>query len=145
MKRAWKFASVLLALVIMFSAVATPAFAGTKPPPVPPPDGKCESFSLLAIHGVNGKPLGLPKELPVDVYVNGGYAFTFEFKDTVGPLTLPAGEYTITVNLAGTVTQVMSLGPVNIPGCTKVVVKARLVDGVPTLVAKVRDLTQPKK
>jgi hypothetical protein len=142
MKRAWKFASVLLALVIMFSAVATPAFAGTKPPP---PDGKCETFILLAIHGVNGKPLGLPMELPVDVYVNGGYAFTFEFRDTVGPLTLPAGVYTITVNLAGTETQVMSLGPVEIPGCTKVVVKAKLVDGVPTLVAKVRDLTQPKK
>jgi hypothetical protein len=143
MKHAWKFASVLLALAIMFSALATPAFAGTKPPP--PPDGKCESFILLAIHGINGKPLGLPKELPVDVYVNGGYAFTFEFKDAVGPLTLPAGEYTITVNLAGTETQVMSLGPVNIPGCTKVVVKARLVDGVPTLVAKVWDLTKPKK
>lgn len=145
MKQAWKFASILLALVIMFSAVTTPAFAGTKPPP-PPPDGKCESFFLVAIHGVNGKPLGLPKELPVDVYVNGGYAFTFEFKDSVGPLTLPAGEYTITVNLAGTDTQVMSLGPLNIPGCTKVVVKARLVEGVPTLVvARVWDLTRPKK
>lgn len=144
MKRIWKFASALLAVAILLSAVATPAFAGTKPPP-PPPDGKCESFYLLAIHGINGKALGLPMALPVDVYVNGGYAFTFEFKDAVGPLMLPAGEYTITVNLAGTETQVMSLGPVNIPGCTKVVVKARLVDGVPTLVAKVWDLTKPKK
>lgn len=145
MKRVWKFSAVLLAVLIMLSAVTAPAFAGTKPPPPPPPDGKCESFYLVAIHGINGKALGLPKALPVDVYVNGGYAFTFEFKDAVGPLMLPAGEYTITVNLAGTDTQVMSLGPAEIPGCTKVVVKAQLVNGVPTLVAKVWDLTQPKK
>jgi hypothetical protein len=143
MKQIWKFASALLAVAILLGAVASPAFAGTKPPP--PPDGKCEYFYLLAIHGINGKALGLPMALPVDVYVNGAYAFTFEFKDAVGPLTLPAGEYTITVNLAGTDTQVMSLGPAYIPGCTKVVVKARLVNGVPTLVAKVWDLTFPKK
>lgn len=145
MNLGWKLTSALLAVVIMLGAVSAPAFAGTKPPPPPPPDGKCTEFVLLAIHGINGKALGLPMALPVDVYVNGGYAFTFEFKDTFGPVMLPAGEYTITVNLAGTDTQVMSLGPVEIPGCTKVVVKARLVNGVPTLVPKIWDLRMPKK
>lgn len=143
MKRVWKYTSVLLVVAMLLGVFVVPAYAGEKPPP--PTDGKCESFYLLAIHGVNGKPLGLAMELPVDVYVNGGYAFTFEFKDAVGPIMLPAGEYTITVNLAGTDTQVMSLGPVEIPGCTKVVVKARLVNGVPTLVAKIWELKFPKK
>jgi hypothetical protein len=145
MKRGWKLTAALLAVFIMLSALTAPAFAGTKPPPPPPPDGKCESFYLQAVHGINGEKLGLPMALPVDVYVNGGYAFTFEFKDTVGPVMLPAGEYTITVNLAGTDTQVMSLGPAKIPGCVKVVVVAKLVNGVPTLLPKIRELTFPSK
>jgi len=137
MKRGWKFAAALLAMAMMFSAFATPAFAGAKPSS----DKTCDYFYIGAVHRINGERLGLPKELPVDVYVNGGYAFTFKYKEQVGFMKLPAGEYTITVNLAGTDTQVMSLGPVEIPGCVKVVVLAKLVDGVPTLLPKIRQLS----
>ena len=69
---------------------------------------QCKEFYLLAAHGINGERLGLDQELPVDVYVNGGYAFTFQFKDKV-KAKLPVGEYTITVNLARTDTQVIQL------------------------------------
>jgi len=134
MKRAWKFAAALVAIALMFSAFVTPAFAGTRPPV------DCKSIYIVAAHGINGERLGLPKALPVDVYVNGGYAFTFKYKETVGPIKLPAGNYKITVNLAGTQTQVMSLGPVEIPGGVNVTVVAKLVKGVPTLLPKIRQL-----
>jgi hypothetical protein len=143
MKQVWKYVAALLVVVVMLGAASAPAMAGEMPPP--PTDGKCEFFHLGAVHSINGERLGLPMALPVDVYVNGGYAFTFEFKDTVGPVMLPAGRYTVTVNLAGTDTQVMSLGPVDIPGCVKVVVVAKLINGVPTLVPKITQLSWPVK
>jgi hypothetical protein len=74
-------------------------------------DGK---FDLTVRHGINGTSLGLDKDLPVDVYVNGDKAFTFGFKDIVNA-QLDAGTYSIMVKLAGTDTTVMSLGPVTIP------------------------------
>ena len=142
MKRGSYILAALLAVFVMFSAVVPAAFAGDNGQK--PPAGECGEFYLQAVHGINGEKLGLDKELPVDVYVNGAKAFTFEFKDTVGPVKLPAGEYKITVNLAGTDTEVMSLGPTKIPGCVKVVVLAKLVDGTPTLLAKIRNLPAKK-
>jgi hypothetical protein len=136
MRKGFKVIALLLVLLMLFGAAAPAAYAKDVPPP---DDSVCKYFYLGAVHGINGERLGLDAALPVDVYVNGGYAFTFEFKDMV-TAKLPAGEYTITVNLAGTDTEVMSLGPVEIPGCVKVVVKATLVDGVPTLKAKIREL-----
>lgn len=140
MKRSWKVITLLLAVFMLFGASASPAFAKDS---TPPPAEDCKSFYLLAAHGINGERLGLPEELPVDVYVNGDFAFTFEFKDTVKAM-LPAGEYTIDVALAGTDTFVMSLGPVEIPGCVKARVVAKLVDGTPTLLARIRELPQAK-
>ena len=103
----------------------------------------CETWVLGVIHGINGQKLGLDRELPVDVYVNDGYAFTFEFRDTI-KAELPFGEYTFDVRLAGADPDsepVISLGPAEFYGCLKVVVKAKLVDGVPTLaVLRVREL-----
>ena len=141
MKRGSYILAALLALFVLSSAVVPSAFAeGSKPPA-----GECGEFYLLAVHGINGKRLGLEESnLPVDVYVNGGYAFTFEFKDAVGPVALPAGNYKITVNLAGTDQEVMSLGPVDIPGCVKVRVVAKLVDGIPTLLPKITELPSKK-
>jgi hypothetical protein len=54
------------------------------------------------------------------------------------------GEYTIDVRLAGAPSDsapVMSLGPVDIPGCAKVQVVAKLIPGepVPTLVPEIRE------
>jgi hypothetical protein len=123
---------------MLVATMAPAAFAADSPD-----SDQCKQFYLLAAHAINGERLGLDAELPVDVYVNGGYAFTFEFKDTV-KAKLPVGEYTISVNLAGTDTEVMRLGPVDIDGCVKVRVVAKLVDGTPTLLAKIRELPTVK-
>ena len=138
MKQGKKFLFAFIAVLMFFAAIAPPAFAAENQKV-----DDCKSFHLLAAHGINGNRLGLSQELPVDVYVNGDYAFTFEFKDTVRA-KLPAGEYTITVNLADTNTQVMSLGPLDIDGCVKVRVVAKLVNGEPTLLARIRELPTVK-
>ena len=96
------------------------------------------TFDLTVRHGINGRSLGLDKDLPVDVYVNGGKAFTFSFKDIVST-SLPAGEYTIMVKIAGTNTTVMSLGPTDIPAGVDVDIKAKLsANKIPTLKVKVK-------
>lgn len=131
----WKVVAALLAVFMIFGGTASAAFA--KEGPMPPME--CDEFYLRAVHGINGERLGLESELPVDVYVNGGYAFTFEWKDSVNA-KLPAGEYTVDVKLAGTDTTVISLGPVEIDGCYKVVLKATLIDGAPDFKVKIREL-----
>lgn len=71
-------------------------------------------FDLTVKHRIDGDPianqLGIPVDgqLPVDVYVNGAKAFTFELGDTV-KTQLPAGVYNIDVKLAGTNVTVLSL------------------------------------
>ena len=97
-----------------------------------------DTFDIYVKHNINGRSLGLEKELPVDVYVNGNYAFTFEFKqDFTAPL--PAGEYKFEVKLAGTDTTVMSFGPAEIPAGVDVNVKAKLsADKTPVLKVKVK-------
>ncbi len=97
-----------------------------------------DSFDITVKHGINGTSLGLDKDLPVDVYVNGDKAFTFSFKDIVST-SLPAGEYTIMVKLAGTETVVMSLGPVDIPAGVDVGIRAKLsAEKTPTLKVQVK-------
>lgn len=97
-----------------------------------------DSFDITVKHGINGTSLGLDKDLPVDVYVNGDKAFTFSFKDIVST-SLPAGEYTIMVKLAGTETVVMSLGPVEIPAGADVGIRAKLsAEKTPTLKVQVK-------
>ncbi len=59
--------------------------------------------SLRVIHGINGADLGLASPLPVDVYVaeaNACLLQGFEFTEVAGPLSLPAGTYTVTISLA---------------------------------------------
>ena len=63
--------------------------------------------------------------MPVDVYVNGDYAFTFSFGET-RTATLPADEYTISVTLAGDPNEIMGLGPVVIPEGVSVSIRAQL-------------------
>jgi hypothetical protein len=55
---------------------------------------------VTVLHGIRGQDLGLPAELPVDVYVNNALAiedFVFGGQVTVD---LPAGTYAITITLA---------------------------------------------
>jgi len=119
------FATILaIAAVFAFSASAVQADA--------------HEFDLYVKHNINGRSLGLDKELPVDVYVNGGLAFTFSFGESVST-SLPAGEYSIKVNLAGTETTVMSFGPAEIPAGASVSIRATLGAGkTPTLRVNVK-------
>jgi hypothetical protein len=113
-----------MVLVVIFSAAPAKAADNT--------------FDIYVKHNINGRSLGLEKDLPVDVYINGDKAFTFEFKDAVST-SLPAGNYTFTVKLAGTDTTVMSFGPADIPAGVDVNVKAKLsADKTPILKVKVK-------
>lgn len=57
--------------------------------------------TVYVVHGIDGRDLGAPAALPVDVAVNGGCALQkFEFGKFAGPLALPAGSYDIRVSLA---------------------------------------------
>lgn len=98
------------------------------------------TFNLDVFHNINGRSLqlGLDKELPVDVYVNGNNAFTFSFGESFSD-SLPAGEYDIEVKLAGTDFVVMSLYDAEIPAGVNVVIRATLGAGkTPTLRVVVR-------
>ena len=83
------------------------------------------TFDIEVKHNINGRALGLDKELPVDVYLNGDYAFTFEFGDTFAA-ELPANVYSVDVKLGGTGTTVISLPPTPIPSGVSVVIRAQL-------------------
>ena len=88
-----------------------------------------ETFKITIIHNINGKSLGLEKELPVDIYVNGQKAFgDVQFKQTLETM-LEAGNYTFEVKLAGTSTTVMSFGPAEVPADAYVTARARLGQG----------------
>jgi hypothetical protein len=113
-----------LLMVVVFSAA--------------PAQASDNMFDIYVKHNINGRSLGLEKDLPVDVYVNGSKAFTFEFKDDFSA-SLPAGEYTFMVKLAGTDTTVMSFGPADIPAGVDVDVKAKLsANKTPILKVKVK-------
>lgn len=115
-----------IALVFGLAFSAAPAFASEN------------TFDLTVKHNINGRSLGLDKALPVDIYVNGALAIpNFTFGETVN-VSLPAGEYAIKVNLAGTDATVMSLGATEIPAGVDVTIKAQLsADKTPTLKVRV--------
>jgi len=126
LNRYWIIA-VLLGLVMALGIVVAPASAQN------------DEFDISIYHGINGRSLGLTKDLPVDVYVNGGLAIPgLEFKDKI-ETQLPAGEYTFMVKLAGTDTTVMSFGPAEIPAGADVNVHAKLgAKKTPTLKVRVK-------
>lgn len=84
-----------------------------------------ETFDLFVSHNINGLPLGLDRSLPVDVYVNGAYAFTFELGGKV-KTSLPAGEYYIEVKPAGSETAILSLDAGFIPAGVDVSIFAKM-------------------
>jgi len=116
----------IFAIAFAFAFGTTPALASS------------DTFDIYVKHNINGSSLGLEKALPVDVYINGGYAFTFSFGESVST-SLPAGNYFIEVKLAGTNTTVMSLGPADIPADVDVSVNAKLsADKTPVLKVKIK-------
>jgi hypothetical protein len=59
--------------------------------------------TVYVVHGINGKDLGQPEALPVDVQVGDACALTdFRFRDIAGPISLPPGTYDVKVRLAAT-------------------------------------------
>ncbi|UCF26614.1 MAG: DUF4397 domain-containing protein [Chloroflexota bacterium] len=105
---------------------------------VPQASANTGEFNLDVAHLINGKQLDLDKDLPVNVYINGGLAIPdFRFGDKIST-TLPAGSYTIEVTLLdGTPLPSMTVGPVSIPAGVDVNVKALLAsDDTPYLRVK---------
>ncbi len=89
------------------------------------------TFNVNVYHGINGRSLGLSKELPVDIsiYKDGGLLTTIEdftFKSRLST-PLPAGEYLIMVSSdeAGPLPS-MTVGPVQIPEGANVYLHAKL-------------------
>jgi hypothetical protein len=117
MKGIWLAVALVFALFISGSAMATPG----------------SNASVFIVHGINGGDLGLPQELPVDVYVDGTLAIPdFEFGQVVGPVSLPAGEYLIEINLAGTNTTVISANVPFFAGENSTVIAHLTANGAPT-------------
>ncbi|MCX5673336.1 MAG: DUF4397 domain-containing protein [Planctomycetota bacterium] len=57
--------------------------------------------TAYVVHGINGKDLGLPEALPVDVELGGKCVLqNFKFRDIAGPVKLDAGTYDVNVRLA---------------------------------------------
>lgn len=102
------------------------------------------TFNVSVYHGINGKALGLSKELPVMAYVyrNGELLATLplEFKDRI-TANLPAGNYTIKVfsTELNSFVPSMQVGPVELPEGIMVRLNAQLgAGGAPDLVARVK-------
>lgn len=110
----WTIIGIMAALLFVTAFSAQPASASS-------------NFNLEVTHLINGNDLGLDRNLPVDVYLNGSLAIPdFRFGEKV-ETSLAAGWYTITVFLTdGTPLPSMTVGPVNIPAGVDVSVKARL-------------------
>jgi hypothetical protein len=135
MSRISKIFTALTLIAVMAGAVAFAA------PRALASDG---TFNVSVYHGINGKSLGLSKELPVKAYIyrNGEQlaVVPLEFGDRV-TTNLPAGNYTIKVYSTelGSFVPSMQVGPVELPEGIKVRLQAKLGAGnVPDLVARVK-------
>jgi hypothetical protein len=92
------------------------------------------TFDVTVKHSINGRSLGLQKDLPVNVYINGALAIPgFEYGDKV-QTKLSAGTYTITVELAdGTPLPSMTVGPVFVDAGADLIFNAKLQAGTPSI------------
>lgn len=128
-------------LVVIFTLVALLAGAfAFAAPKAKAADG---TFNISVYHGINGRALGLSKELPViaKVYKDGAWLanIPLSFKDRF-TADLPAGTYLIEVEAVGVgPVPSMTLGPVTIPADVDVRIQAQLgPGGVPILKARVK-------
>ena len=128
MSKFFKLSVIVSVFVVAFAF----AFSAT------PAQASSNEFDIYVKHNINGRSLGLEKALPVDVYLNGGYAFTFSFGESFSA-SLPADNYYIEVKLAGTNATVMTLGPADIPAGADVSINATLSGGkAPVLKANIK-------
>jgi hypothetical protein len=128
--------NLILAVIasVMLFAVAFAAF---------PAKAEGNTWDVSVYHGINGRSLGLSKELPVNVtiYKDGApiaFLNDFTFGERVNA-TLPAGEYKVEVfsQELGVIVPSMTLGPVEIPAGADLVIRAVLGAGkTPRLMVK---------
>jgi hypothetical protein len=133
-----RFTKIVSALVLV--AVLAGAFAIAAPRALAS-EGK---FNVSVYHGINGRALGLSKELPVIAYVykdNDVYAMIpLEFKDRF-TTDLPAGNYTIKVfsTELDAFVDSMQVGPVDLPEGIRLGLNATLGQGgVPEIKVRVK-------
>jgi hypothetical protein len=93
-------------------------------------------FDVSVYHGINGRSLGLSKELPVDIHVykDGDLLAVlpdFTFKQRADIQGMEPGEYTIMVKSQelGVFIPSMTVGPVDIPGGVDIRMHAKLGEG----------------
>ena len=120
----------VLALVMVFSLTAPAVLAAN------------DTFDVTVAHNINGRSLGLSKDLPVNItIVLDGEELPviedFRFGDKIST-SLPAGEYLITVESveAGPLPS-MTVGPVDIPAGAELFLNARLSANKTPIVAVV--------
>ena len=120
--------SLTLAFVLVFASAAFATDASAQ----------SGTFNLMVEHNINGKDLGLDKELPVNVFINGNLVISdFQFGEMVST-ALPAGSYRVNVTLLdGTPLPSMDLGPVTIPAGVDVSIQA-ILDNTDTPVLSVQ-------
>jgi len=109
-----------------------------------PVQAAADTFNVSVYHGINGRSLGLSRELPViaEVYLNGGLIaeIPLEFQDRFNA-DLPAGNYLIKVWAVelGAYVDSMQVGPVNIPAGVDVRLKAMLsADKTPIINVRIK-------
>lgn len=137
-RRNWIFALIAATMVFALVFAAAPARAA-----VAPAKAANGTWNVIVVHGINGKSLGLSKDLPVNITVyKDGVALAqidnFTFKERFSA-ALPAGEYKIEVfsQELGTIIPSMTLGPVMIPAGANLVIRAQLSAGkTPILMVK---------
>jgi hypothetical protein len=120
----------LFALVLVFSAIPQAAFASG------------DTFEVTVAHNINGRGLGLSKDLPVTINIEKDGEFlaaipNFRFGDRIST-SLPAGQYLITVvsDEAGPLPS-MTVGPVDISAGLSLFLNARLSANKTPIVAVV--------
>ncbi|MGB5844119.1 MAG: hypothetical protein WBG94_06735 [Anaerolineales bacterium] len=127
-KNCWVLAMVAIAAVMAIVLVYN----------IQPASANSNTFDLIFKHSNYGTSLGLDKDLPVDVYVNGAKAFTFSFKE-IYKTSLPEGKYDIVVKIADTEDVVMSFLGANIPAGIDLSIRAKFsAENVPTLKVQVK-------
>lgn len=137
MKNIVRIFSIVMFLSLLVGFSYSPVEAG----------GRCPTFIAHITHGIDGTKLGLSQELPVIVEVYFGpnlklvdkIDLTFKQSFTA---ELPRGTYLIKVYSVelGEYVESMTTGPVEIPGCKKVIFQARLVGENPVINVIIRDL-----
>jgi hypothetical protein len=122
------FVLAALALVLIFSLAAPAVYASTG------------TFDVTVAHNINGRSLGLSKDLPVNITIEkDGEVLTvisdFRFGDKIST-ALPAGNYYITVESveAGPLPS-MTVGPVDLPEGLNLFLNARLSGGKTPIVS----------